>query len=58
MIIGRNILYILIIDLCLSDIIIRVNTGMNRGCTAPMKDDLGINSKFSPNWVKDIRVFN
>ena len=38
MIIGRDLLLELMLDLCLSDYTIKGNGGAYKGCTAPMRD--------------------
>ena len=56
MILGRDILYELNIDLCLSDNTIWVNVGTYKGCTASTKDVSNINFNSSSDFIKD-RIF-
>ena len=53
MILGRDILYELNIDLYLSDNTIWVNGGTCEGCTASTKDVSDINFNSSSNFIKD-----
>ena len=51
MILGRNILYELKIDLCFSNNTTRENGGTYEGCTNPMKIISKIHFNFSSDWL-------
>ena len=52
MILGRDILSEIKIDLHFCNNKIRVNGGTYKGCTAPMKDFSRINFDMSSDWLK------
>ena len=58
MIIGRDILFKIIIDLRFSDNTISGNGGMYKVYTSPIRDISRIDFNMTSNWIKDKIVWN